>query len=209
MPSPTPTGRRCSSAPIIMPAHIAAEQGGMSADGQRHGTHRRHHQERHGRADARSATFWSTGWDYQPDLPQLPDVALLPTSGPYKYDNGSNGTLTVVKNDKWWGTPGKTNSFVFKFVSPEEWVQAMANGEIDQYDPSNPSQDTVSQLDALGATVTVRGGRGLHLQPPGLRLLAAGQARRHQDPAGVPQVHPASGAGRQVRQDRSTRTRRS
>ncbi len=143
----------------ILPAHIAAEQGGMSS------------------ADNGTAlitavtnkdtaaltpvgTFWSTGWDYQPDLPQLPDTALLPASGPYKYDNGSAGTLTVVKNENWWGTPGKTDSFVFKFVSPEEWVQAMANGEIDQYDPSNPSQDTVSQLDALGDTVTYEVGEG-------------------------------------------------
>jgi len=147
------------SGSVFMPAHIAAAQGGMSADGD-------------GKAlidaitkDDTAAltpvgTFWSTGWDYQPDLPQLPDTALLPTSGPYKYDNGSNGTLTLVKNDKWWGTPGKTNSFVFKFVSPEEWVQAMANGEIDQYDPSNPSQDTVSQLDALSSTVTYEVGEG-------------------------------------------------
>jgi len=147
------------SGAVFMPAHIAAAQGGMSADGD-------------GKAlidaitkDDTAAltpvgTFWSTGWDYQPDLPQLPDTALLPTSGPYKYDNGSNGTLTLVKNDKWWGTPGKTNSFVFKFVSPEEWVQAMANGEIDQYDPSNPSQDTVSQLDALSSTVTYDVGEG-------------------------------------------------
>lgn len=147
------------SGSIFMPAHIAAAQGGMSADD-------------NGKAlidaitadDAAAltpvATFWSSGWDYQPDLPQLPDVALLPTSGPYKYDNGSNGTLTVVKNDKWWGTPAKTNTFVFKFVSPEEWVQAMANGEIDQYDPSNPSQDTVSQLEALGSTVDYEVGEG-------------------------------------------------
>ncbi len=49
---------------------------------------------------------------------------------------------------------------MFKFVSPEEWVQAMANGEIDQYDPSNPSQDTVSQLDALSSTVTYEVGEG-------------------------------------------------
>ena len=71
------------SGAVFMPAHIAAAQGGMSADGD-------------GKAlidaitkDDTAAltpvgTFWSTGWDYQPDLPQLPDTALLPTSGPYK-----------------------------------------------------------------------------------------------------------------------------
>ncbi|GAA1997469.1 ABC transporter family substrate-binding protein [Nakamurella flavida] len=137
---------------VLMPAHIAAEQGGLSADN-------------NGQAliDAINnsdtaaltpvATFWNSGWDFQPELPSIPDVALLPSTGPYKYDNATNGTLTVVANDQFWGTPAKTKTLVFKTVSAEEWVQAMANGEIDAYDPSNPTQDVVSQLDALGDKV--------------------------------------------------------
>ncbi len=82
-----------------------------------------------------------------------------PPRGPYKYDNGSNGTLTVVANDKWWGTPPATPTFVFKVISPEEWVQAMANGEIDAYDPSNPTQDIVSQVEALGDMVNMTSAR--------------------------------------------------
>ena len=144
----------------IMPAHIAAEQGGLSSAD--NGAALISAIDTDNTAQLTPvANFWSTGWNYQPELPTLPDVALLPTSGPYKYDNGANGTLTVVKNDKWWGTPGKTPTFVFKTISPEEWVQAMANGEIDQYDPSNPTQDVVSQLEALGGKVNYDVGEGL------------------------------------------------
>ena len=144
---------------VFMPAHIAAEQSGMSSAD--NGTALiTAFQNDDQTALAPVAEFWNTGWDYQPDLPQLPDTALLPASGPYKYDNGSNGTLTLVKNENWWGTPGATDKFVFKFVPPEEWVQAMANGEIDQYDPSNPNQDIVSQLDALTDRVTYEVGEG-------------------------------------------------
>ena len=143
-----------------MPAHIAAEQGGMSSAD--NGAALISAIETDNIAALTPvATFWSTGWNYQPDLPSIPDIALLPTSGPYKYDNGSNGTLTVVKNDKWWGTPAATPTFVFKVISPEEWVQAMANGEIDVYDPSNPTQDVVSQLKALGDKVKYEVGESL------------------------------------------------
>lgn len=145
---------------VFMPAHIAAEQGKLdSAD---NGAALIAAIESDDTAKLKPvANFWSTGWNYQPDLPSIPNVKLLPTSGPYKYNNGSNGTLTVVANDKWWGTPAATPTFVFKVISPEEWVQAMANGEIDAYDPSNPTQDVVSQVKALGDKVKYDVGEGL------------------------------------------------
>ena len=145
---------------LFMPAHIAAEQGKLSSAD--NGAALISAIQNDDVAKLKPvANFWNTGWNYQPDLPSIPDVALLPTSGPYKYDNGSNGTLTVVANDKWWGTPPATPTFVFKVISPEEWVQAMANGEIDDYDPSNPTQDIVSQLEALGDKVNYDVGEGL------------------------------------------------
>jgi peptide/nickel transport system substrate-binding protein len=145
---------------LFMPAHIAAEQGKLSSAD--NGAALIAAIESDDKAKLGPvADFWNTGWNYQPDLPSIPDVKLLPTSGPYKYDNGSNGTLTVVKNDKWWGTPAATPTFVFKVINPEEWVQAMANGEIDAYDPSNPTQDVVSQLKALGDKVSYDVGESL------------------------------------------------
>src|SRR6476469_6536947 len=77
---------------VFMPAHIAAEQGGLSSAD-------------NGAALISAidtdniaqltpvANFWNTGWNYQPDMPTIPDVKLLPSSGPYKIDNASNGTM--------------------------------------------------------------------------------------------------------------------
>jgi peptide/nickel transport system substrate-binding protein len=145
-----------------MPAHIAAEQGGLSTDGD-------------GAAlvDALKnkdlaaltpvAEFWNSGWDYEADLPTLPDTALLPSSGPYKLDNATNGTLTLVKNDEYWGEEraGKTDTIVFKTIVDEEAVQALQNGDVDVIDPSSPSVDTKAALEQIGETVTVDAGTSL------------------------------------------------
>jgi peptide/nickel transport system substrate-binding protein len=132
----------------FVPAHVAAEQGGFSVDG-------------NGQAliDAIKAAdvdalkpvaeFWSSGWQYQQDLPKLPDLSLIPASGYYKYDNAKDGTLTLVKNDTWWGTPANIDTVVFKYIDAAELVKAMENGEVDIFQPSAVDQDTVAQLEAI------------------------------------------------------------
>ncbi|WP_104165792.1 ABC transporter family substrate-binding protein [Arthrobacter sp. SX1312] len=146
----------------LMPAHIAAEQGGLSPEGD--GAEL---------VEAVKATdiaaltpvaeFWNTGWDYEVDLPTLPDTALLPSSGPYKLDNATNGTLTLVKNDQYWGEEraGQTDMIVFKTVVDEEAVQALQNGDVDVIDPSSPTVDTKAALEQIGETVTVDTGTSL------------------------------------------------
>lgn len=150
------------TAGTFMPAHIAAEQAGLSTDGD-------------GAAlvdaiknDDRVALtpvaeFWNSGWDYEVDLPTLPDTAILPSSGPYKLDNAVNGTLTLVKNDQYWGEEraGKTDTLVFKTVVDEEAVQALQNGDIDVMDPSSPTVDTKAALEQIGEPVTVDTGTSL------------------------------------------------
>jgi peptide/nickel transport system substrate-binding protein len=146
----------------FLPAHVAAEQGGLSPEGD-------------GKAliDAIRAKdtaalkpvaeFWNTGWNYEADLPSLPDAALIPSSGPYKLDNAVNGTLTMVKNDKYWGEEraGKTDTIVYKTVVDEEAVQALQNGDVDVIDPSSPTVDTKTALEQIGETVTVETGETL------------------------------------------------
>ncbi|GEO34696.1 peptide ABC transporter substrate-binding protein [Cellulomonas aerilata] len=144
----------------FMPAHIAAEQGGLSVE-----------DDGAALVDAITnndtaaltpvAEFWNTGWAYQANLPELPDPALIPSSGPYKLDNASNGTLTLVRNDQWFGEEAKTETIVFKTVDANEMVQALQNGEIDQFDPSNATKDMLDQLEALGDTVEVETGESL------------------------------------------------
>ncbi|WP_049829606.1 ABC transporter family substrate-binding protein [Arthrobacter sp. RIT-PI-e] len=146
----------------FLPAHIAAEQGGLSTDD-------------NGAAlvdaiknDDRDALtpvaeFWNSGWNYQVDLPSLPDTALLPTSGPYSYVNAVNGTLTLQKNEQYWGEDraGQTDTIVFKTIVDEESVQALQNGDVDIIEPSSPTVDTKAALEQIGETVTVDTGQSL------------------------------------------------
>lgn len=131
----------------FMPAHIAAEQAGLSS-ADNGAALVKAIQDKDIDTITKVGAFWSTGWNYQVNLPSLPDVKLLPSSGPYQVDNASDGNLTLKKNPKYWGTPGKTDTLVYKLVDPAEWVQAMSNGDIDAFDPSNPTADVVSQLKA-------------------------------------------------------------
>ncbi len=150
------------TAGTFMPAHIAAEQAGLSTDGD--GAALVDAIKNDDRAAlAPVAEFWNSGWDYEVDLPTLPDTAILPSSGPYKLDNAVNGTLTLVKNDQYWGEEraGKTDTLVFKTVVDEEAVQALQNGDIDAMDPSSPSVDTKAALEQIGETVTVDTGTSL------------------------------------------------
>ncbi len=141
----------------FVPAHIVAEQAGLSSAD--NGAELiKAIQDSDTAALTRVGEFWSTGFDYEVDLPSLPDTAILPSSGPYKVDNASAGNLTVVRNDAYWGTPAVTDRLVFKLVDDQEWVQAMANGEIDAFDPSNPSGDTIAQLDAAKDAIAYEAG---------------------------------------------------
>jgi peptide/nickel transport system substrate-binding protein len=141
------------------PAHIVAEQAGLSsADNGAELV--KALQDKDAAKIAAIGEFWSTGFDYEVDLPTLPDTAILPSSGPYKVDNAEGGSLTVVRNEAFWGTPAVTDTLIFKLVDDQEWVQAMVNGEIDAFDPSNPSGDTIAQLDAAADTISYEVGEG-------------------------------------------------
>ncbi|WAP52778.1 ABC transporter substrate-binding protein [Arthrobacter sp. ATA002] len=140
----------------LMPAHIAAEQGGLSV-------------ENDGEAliaaiqdnDLASlkpvAEFWNTGWSYAEGLPSLPDAALIPSSGPYKLDNAAGGNLTLTANENYWGEERKaaTESIIFKTINDTEVVQALQNGDVDVIEPSGPTGDTKDQIEAIGDTVTM------------------------------------------------------
>jgi peptide/nickel transport system substrate-binding protein len=145
-----------------MPAHVAAEQGGLST-------------ENNGEAlvaaiqdnDLASlkpvAEFWNTGWGYAEGLPSLPDAALIPSSGPYKLDNAAGGNLTLTKNENYWGEEraGATESIVFKTIEDTEAVQALQNGDVDVIEPSGPTGDTKSQIEAIGESVNMLTGTGM------------------------------------------------
>jgi len=98
------------------------------------------------------AAFWNTGWTLD-KAKGLPDASLIPSSGPYyvaEWDPGQS--VTLKKNDKWWGTPPKTDTIVIRYIDQDQQVSALASGEVDVIEPQ-PGPDTNSALAALGDSV--------------------------------------------------------
>jgi peptide/nickel transport system substrate-binding protein len=70
--------------------------------------------------------IFNTGWAQQP----------LTTAGPFKFDNldRTTQTITLVRNEKWWGAPAKLDRIVFRVIDANAQVDALANGEVDAID---------------------------------------------------------------------------
>ncbi|WP_193043119.1 ABC transporter substrate-binding protein [Mycolicibacterium baixiangningiae] len=86
------------SATALMPSHILADELGVDVTGAL--------QSGDQPTVERIAEAWNTTWNLTPDV----DVKKFPSSGPYKLDSVTGeGAVTLVANDKWWGTPPVTN----------------------------------------------------------------------------------------------------
>ena len=58
----------------------------------------------------------------------------IPTSdGPFKLDgiDQTAKTVTLVRNDKWWGDPAKLGKIIFRTIDLNAQTDSLANGEID------------------------------------------------------------------------------
>jgi peptide/nickel transport system substrate-binding protein len=75
--------------------------------------------------NANPNTF-NTGWKQQP----------LTTAGPFKLASldQTAKTITLVRNEKWWGLPAKLERIIYRVMDPDAQVDALANGEIDFID---------------------------------------------------------------------------
>ena len=40
-------------------------------------------------------------------------------------------TITLARNEKWWGRPAKLDTIVFRQIDRDAQTEALANGEID------------------------------------------------------------------------------
>jgi peptide/nickel transport system substrate-binding protein len=69
---------------------------------------------------------FNSGWKDKP----------LTTAGPFKFDNIDQGakTITLVRNEKWWGAPAKLDRIIFRAMARDPQTDALANGEIDFMD---------------------------------------------------------------------------
>jgi peptide/nickel transport system substrate-binding protein len=74
----------------------------------------------------RSPQVFNEGWKKAP----------LTTAGPFKIGtiDETAKTVTLVRNEKWWGRPAKLDSIVFRTIDLDAQIDALANGEIDMMD---------------------------------------------------------------------------
>ncbi|GII99664.1 peptide ABC transporter substrate-binding protein [Sediminihabitans luteus] len=143
------------SAPF--PAHVVADQIGVSVADLVKAI-----QDKDMDVLTKAAEFWNTGW-LSPTPGELPDAALIPSSGPYKFkqDGWSAGqSITLEANDKYYGQQAATKNLTFRFTAADAQVQALQNGDLNVIEPQ-ATVDTLAQLNALGDSVTVLTGDSL------------------------------------------------
>lgn len=61
---------------------------------------------------------------------------LKATAGPFRLrtvDKGT-GSVTLARNPRWWGSPAKLDSLVFKAVGPQDRAEALIGGKVDVAD---------------------------------------------------------------------------
>lgn len=138
-----------------VPAHIAAEQGGLTPEELVTAI-----QEDDVAALQAVAEFWNTGWQFNPG--ELPAPELIPSSGPYLLEAWDGGqSITLTANPDYYGTPPKTETIVLRILESDQQVPALQNGEVDVVNPANPTVDIVNQLEALEGQVTMETGSNL------------------------------------------------
>jgi peptide/nickel transport system substrate-binding protein len=82
------------------------------------------------------------------------------SGGPYVIsDFQANVSLTMVKNDKWYGSPAHLDTIHYRFItSPSEVITAYQNGEVTIV-YQNPSLETIEKANAIeGSVVEIIGG---------------------------------------------------
>lgn len=98
--------------------------------------------------------FWNEGWA-NPAIGTFPDAELIPVSGPYTYGSWEAGnSLTLVRNEAFWGEPAKNARLTFRFVAPDQHVQALRNGDLHVIEPQ-ATVDTMAQLEGAGEGITI------------------------------------------------------
>ncbi|RVX38588.1 peptide/nickel transport system substrate-binding protein [Nonomuraea polychroma] len=79
------------------------------------------------------------------------------TAGPFKVEKLDEGTktLTLVRDDKWWGRKPKLDKIIFRAIeSPAAQVNAFANGEIDAVEiPSGAPAELKRAKEVPGAEI--------------------------------------------------------
>jgi len=105
------------------------------------------------------------------------------SAGPFRIDEfTSDGSVVMVRNEKWYGAAPKLDKLVFRLITDvSQQPTSLANGEVDVIYP-NPQVDIVQQVDDLpGVRYQVTPGASMHqvwlnLNAPALKNLALRKA---------------------------------
>jgi peptide/nickel transport system substrate-binding protein len=93
---------------------------------------------------------YNTGW-----------VGKVPTTaGPFKFGNidETAKTVTVVRDDKWWGTRAKLDQIIYRAIPADAQTDALINGEIDFIDVGPDVNKLQRASTAPGITIRKAGG---------------------------------------------------
>jgi len=136
----------------FVPAHVVAAKAGLASAADI----RKAYEANDAATLKKLADFWNTG--FKTDKGVDPTVAL--SGGPFKISEFvPDQSLTLVRNDKYWGTPAKADKIVMRIITDDTAAaQALANGEVQVIQPQ-PDPDLLNQLQGLsGVTTKVNGG---------------------------------------------------
>ncbi|GAA2301717.1 ABC transporter family substrate-binding protein [Nonomuraea roseoviolacea subsp. roseoviolacea] len=94
---------------------------------------------------SRSPHFYPASANETPEAEEKNYLQKIPvTAGPFKVEkiDEATKTLTVVRDDKWWGKKAKLDKIIFRTIeTPAAQVNAFANGELDgvEVPPGSPA----------------------------------------------------------------------
>jgi peptide/nickel transport system substrate-binding protein len=94
--------------------------------------------------------IFNQGWKDRP----------LTTAGPFKLESidSTAKTITLVRNEKWWGDRAKMDTIVFRVIEPDAQIDALANGEIDAMDVGPDANKYNRAKNIAGTEVRIAGG---------------------------------------------------
>jgi peptide/nickel transport system substrate-binding protein len=131
----------------FVPAHVVAAKAGLSSAADI----RKAYEAKDTATMEKVADFWSTG--FKTDKGVDPTVDL--SGGPYKIQEYvPDQTVTLVRNDKYWGTPAKADKIVMRIITDDvASAQALANKEVQVIAPQ-PDPDLLNQLKGISGVTT-------------------------------------------------------
>lgn len=96
-----------------------------------------------------SPSVFNDGWKARP----------LTTAGPFKVGSMDQTakTITLIRNEKWWGRPAKLDQIIFRVLDPDSQIDSLANNEIDFMDVG-PDVNKLKRAQATTGVVLRRAG---------------------------------------------------